>query len=475
MVIYRSPSLSESEFLSFLEDKIEQLVIKEYCIVIGDFNINVMGNSFYAKKIQTIIRGLGMKQYVNKPTRITKDSQTIIDLVLANGEVKVQVKDRPKITDHAWLQVELGSSRSEKKYREFSGRGYSKFNSSEFLGLLELKVVQGQGLCVNTRAEKFIGSIVDTLNIVAPRKIFKIPKVWDGKKWFSDEIRVATTRRDEAYCKAIYTNAEHDWLQFKIERNVVVKLIKVKKKEYYENMINHNKNDPKTMWKTLKEVIRGESMEPKVIDNLDFEVLKSVNECNIANKFNLFYVLSIENIVKSVKEKREADRKSICLIETKDTIENFEMIGARNLEEIIMALPNKKGTEEGITSEILKLAFHVIKDEFVEIINDSLRIGQCPDGWKTSTIIPIPKVGKPRIASEYRPINILPIYEKVLELVVKEQIEAYLENNNIISEHQSGFRKQHSCETAMQVIIDDWKLIIVSEGKMIGVIFMDLK
>ncbi|EFN85633.1 hypothetical protein EAI_07005 [Harpegnathos saltator] len=102
----------------------------------------------------TIIRGLGMKQYVNKPTRITKDSQTIIDLVLANGEVKVQVKDRPKITDHAWLQVELGSSRSEKKYREFSGRDYSKFNSSEFLRLLELKIIQGQGLCVNTRAEK---------------------------------------------------------------------------------------------------------------------------------------------------------------------------------------------------------------------------------------------------------------------------------------------------------------------------------
>lgn len=58
--------------------------------------------------------------------------------------------------------------------------------------------------------------------------------------------------------------------------------------------------------------------------------------------------------------------------------------------------------------------------------------------------------------------------------MVKEQIETYLENNNIISDHQSGFRKQHSCETAIQIIIDDWKLI-VNEGKMIGVIFMDLK
>lgn len=62
----------------------------------------------------------------------------------------------------------------------------------------------------------------------------------------------------------------------------------------------------------------------------------------------------------------------------------------------------------------------------------------------------------------------------MLELVVKEQIEIYLERNNIITEHQSGFRKRHSCETELQISMDEWKLII-SEGKMIGVIFMDLK
>jgi len=44
---------------------------------------------------------------------------------------------------------------------------------------------------------------------------------------------------------------------------------------------------------------------------------------------------------------------------------------------------------------------------------------------------------------------VLPIFEKVLELVVKEQLEIYLETNGIITEHQSGFRKHYSCETAI--------------------------
>jgi len=49
---------------------------------------------------------------------------------------------------------------------------------------------------------------------------------------------------------------------------------------------------------------------------------------------------------------------------------------------------------------------------------------------------------------------VLPIFEKVLELV-KEQLEIYLETNGIITEYQSGFRKYYSCKTAIQTVIDE--------------------
>lgn len=58
--------------------------------------------------------------------------------------------------------------------------------------------------------------------------------------------------------------------------------------------------------------------------------------------------------------------------------------------------------------------------------------------------------------------------------MVKKQIETFIEDNKILFKHQAGFRKLYSCETAIQRIIDEWKLEI-SEGKIIGVIFMDLK
>jgi exonuclease III len=188
MVIYHSPSASHGDFMRFFEDIIEELIIKGECMIIGDFNIDLMTDSFYAKKLQTTMLSLGMKQYVNEPTRITKDSQTIIDLIFANNNKIVQViHEQLKITDHEWLKVELSVSKIESKYREFSARNYKGFDANEFAILVKNKLHESQGcqcecMYVSERAKKLIDSIVNALDITAPRKKFRIPKVWEGKK-----------------------------------------------------------------------------------------------------------------------------------------------------------------------------------------------------------------------------------------------------------------------------------------------------
>jgi len=64
---------------------------------------------------------------------------------------------------------------------------------------------------------------------------------------------------DKTYIKAMQTCIDKDWLQFKLERNMVVKLIRKEKKLYYENMIDCNKNDPVRMWKTKRNNKRRKS------------------------------------------------------------------------------------------------------------------------------------------------------------------------------------------------------------------------
>lgn len=191
-------------------------------------------------------------------------------------------------------------------------------------------------------------------------------------------IREAAKKRDEAYMKAMHTCIEEDWLQFKLERNMVVKLIRKEKKAYYENMIDNNKNDPVMMWKTLKKVIRGENSGAKEINDIDFEILQNMGGCNLADKFNLYYIQSIDDIINSITEESSNNNNSyriMYVIENKDTIENFDLIDIYKLERIVMCLPRKKGTDEGITSDILKACFCVIGEELMKLINESLSKG----------------------------------------------------------------------------------------------------
>ena len=60
---------------------------------------------------------------------------------------------------------------------------------------------------------------------------------------------------------------------------------------------------------------------------------------------------------------------------------------------------------------------------------------------KAICIIPIYKKGNTSDKNNYRPISLLPVLSKVFEKLLLQQILVYLEENNILSEHQFGFRK----------------------------------
>lgn len=88
--------------------------------------------------------------------------------------------------------------------------------------------------------------------------------------------------------------------------------------------------------------------------------------------------------------------------------------------------------------------------------------------------MPIPKIRKPKEPSDYRPINLLPTIDKILEIVIAEQLREYFEKNNLLYLRQSGFRDKHSCETSLQYVCSNW-MRDISEGNLVISVFVDLK
>ena len=78
-------------------------------------------------------------------------------------------------------------------------------------------------------------------------------------------------------------------------------------------------------------------------------------------------------------------------------------------------------------------------------LNDLWRKHRFPAAWREAVVIPLLKPGKDRTnPSHYRPISLTSCFGKVFERMVGKRLTWFLEEHNLLSKYQSGFRKHHT-------------------------------
>ena len=76
--------------------------------------------------------------------------------------------------------------------------------------------------------------------------------------------------------------------------------------------------------------------------------------------------------------------------------------------------------------------------------------------------------------NNYRPISILTTLSKIIAKHAHDAPYMYLCNYDLISVHQSGFGKNHSCETGLSALLSQWHTH-TDNNKLIGCVNIDLR
>lgn len=286
-------------------------------------------------------------------------------------------------------------------------------------------------------------------------------------KWFDVELFDLKNEKIRLYSTAKITNNGTDFDEYKRVRNKYNEMIKIKRNKHISDLIMENANDQKKMWKCLKQIINS---KPNEINEMCYNGVSVIDKMDIANMFNEYLINSVIDINNTILNiPYTIDGLYWCA--NRLVLEHIDL---DELNEIIKSFPNKISHRNLLNLLVIRDASEYIGYFLVHIINESFTSGIFPSQWKHSVIFPIPKVAGAKEAEQFRGINTLPIHEKIIETCVHRQLTEHINNNNILMERQSGFRANHSCETALNLIIDEWK-ISIAKSKVVIAVFLDFK
>ena len=127
--------------------------------------------------------------------------------------------------------------------------------------------------------------------------------------------------------------------------------------------------------------------------------------------------------------------------------------------------PAKSAGIDNLKGKFLKEGAPVLASPITDLVNLSISLSLFPDDCK------IEAKTKPK---NYRPISLLLLLSKIIERIIHNQTQEFLDKNNILYKYQSGFRKHHSTDTCLSYLTDKVKMGF-EEGLLIGMVLIDLQ
>lgn len=443
-VIYRPPSTDIPQFLNEFEDILGKIYpVVDEVICAGDFNIDLLNlNSKVTDSFTEILESFKLKQIMDCPTRISKSTSTLLDLIIMNEKILINkgTFDTNGTSDHLGVFCEVALCDNIQNNNKIIYRNFSNFDDNAFQ--MDLFSVPFYNIfdfdSVDDKVDYFVRSLIDLFDRHAPIRVARISKPMSP--WLTGTIELMIKIRNNALNKYKRTKSDIHLRFYRDMRNYVNKAIKREKRAYFLHKFNSidNKNSKET-WKVLKVnscLPGGTRVIPEQLRNPD-----AINDYFINS---VITDSSVDDFLKFYKNSQTLVNK-FCFKEV-DELFIFNTI--------IKIKTNAVGSDD-LNIKLIRLCCPHVIPYITHIINFCLINSVFPTAWRGALVHVLPKKPSPTEYKDLRAISILPTLSKILERAMELQLKEYLDRKTLLPKFQSGFRKNYSCTTALLSVVDD--------------------
>lgn len=436
VTVYCPPHKFKEEYLKELEDTLTRLSPNYSNILIGgDFNVNYLEKNSTTHLFQYFCDRMNLS-VVNKrwPTCFKSTvNPSLIDMFLTSSMNRVIGNDQVRLTSDfihdllfCSLKFNMSGTNSAKtlKYRSF--RHFDLPHLQQNIGNFGLNnIYNAVGIDLKV-------SLLTTLtNELYETYVPEITRVLKPQScpWFTNQLKLLIQERERFFRRFKRMPSEYNRCQYIFARNRVTAMVRSSKRSYFLKRLNPKLNS-KVLWNNLKDVGVVDNDRPRCTFSPTEMGSVLVPTSSDAAAFDLSCPSATE-----------------CFA--------FRCVNIPDVELAIRAVKSNAIGPDNISPKFVKLILPVLLPYLVHIFNYCIYSSQFPEMWKCAKIIPIPKKSNPKNPAEFRPISLLPFLSKVFEKILAQQIQEDLDRRNKISKWQSGFRRRHSCESAVIKVTTD--------------------
>lgn len=441
---YKAPGVKE---LDVFEDVLDELTVSyDDVLLLGDFNECLL--SAYGQRGCCVNRTCSKCEFAGIIAKFGLTSvgtiashyevgktPSLIDLCLTNKPEKVVF----------FNQISHGLSKHDMIFGSFSCnkkaldkpvrlcRNFAKVDSSRLyadacsIGWNELFYATD----VSEKVGIFNRKVITLLEAHAPLKPFvSASPLTSVQPWFTSEIRRALLERDIA--KSEYSRNLVSRDHYRRLRNRATGLVRKAKYDYLQPKL-HVGLGSKALWRNLRDVgaVSSGDVKPEFT----------------AEEFNarLTSPVSFDGVTPSV----------VPLEPDVDRCFSFSNVNSCDVARVVNSIKSKSVGLDNVPLTFVRMILPFVLPSLTHIINYSITSSAVARSWKLSKVLPVHKKTRQRGLDDFRPICILPGLSKVLEILAKEQVCAYLRGNGFLDRYQSGFRERHSTSTALLHVSDE--------------------